>query len=387
MADEGGKGGLVTKVVATVFGAVIAPILVTVGVKYIGGKDDPKPDPPVVQAKAERDQLASADKEKAKPVLADSVLHMVDPDLGQWWYVYEHKTGKEAGAAPYQLAKPKDVGAIFAFDIHEGALHSPGGKIGALVSKEQTYNYHLTVEYKWGPVPPPSPGDKPSPRRSGFVVHAQDTTAQRPFMPGIGCLIVPGNAGALSLRGADVSVKAAVAEKVEWVHDKVEPVKPPVKETTDVFKLTKEKGAGKAARDKGDLAKMPKDKGEAAKTKDKSDLAKKGPREVIRHDYKPGAPVKLIASDVKHWGLIHRLGNDPTLGEDDDPVVGKDDLEKTGDWNKLECICDGDTITVRLNGKEVNACTSVSPRRGRIVVLADGSNIFFRRIDLEPLKK
>ena len=63
------------------------------------------------------------------------------------------------------------------------------------------------------------------------------------------------------------------------------------------------------------------------------------------------------------------------------------DVEKPlGQWNRLECICKGGSITNILNGKIVNAATNASHRRGKILFQSEGAEVFFRRIDLLPLK-
>ena len=67
---------------------------------------------------------------------------------------------------------------------------------------------------------------------------------------------------------------------------------------------------------------------------------------------------------------------------------GAHDVEKAlGEWNRLECICAGDTITNVLNGTVVNAATQVSHRRGKILFQSEGAEVFFRLIELHPLKK
>ena len=67
---------------------------------------------------------------------------------------------------------------------------------------------------------------------------------------------------------------------------------------------------------------------------------------------------------------------------------GKEDVEKpVGEWNTLECICDGDKITNILNGKVVNAGTKASHTKGKILFQSEGAEVFFRKIDLKPLKK
>ena len=65
---------------------------------------------------------------------------------------------------------------------------------------------------------------------------------------------------------------------------------------------------------------------------------------------------------------------------------GKQDVEKpVGEWNRLECICDGDKITNVLNGTVVNVGTKASHTKGKILFQSEGAEIFFRRIDLKPL--
>jgi hypothetical protein len=67
---------------------------------------------------------------------------------------------------------------------------------------------------------------------------------------------------------------------------------------------------------------------------------------------------------------------------------GKHDLEKpVGEWNKLECICDGDKITNILNGTVVNVGTNASHTKGKILFQSEGAEVFFRKIELLPLKK
>ena len=63
-----------------------------------------------------------------------------------------------------------------------------------------------------------------------------------------------------------------------------------------------------------------------------------------------------------------------------------EDVERpAGQWNVLECICQADKILVRLNGKVVNAASGVSPRKGKIGLLSEKSEIFFRTINLQAI--
>ena len=93
-----------------------------------------------------------------------------------------------------------------------------------------------------------------------------------------------------------------------------------------------------------------------------------------------GAPVTLT-----RWGRVNRLHKSP--GWTDRRGVRSDPpLEKpTGQWNTLECRCQGGSITIHLNGTQVNHVTKVFPDEGRILLQCEGAEIHFRRITLHPL--
>jgi hypothetical protein len=66
---------------------------------------------------------------------------------------------------------------------------------------------------------------------------------------------------------------------------------------------------------------------------------------------------------------------------------GRQDVESPyGEWTRLEVIADGDRVTNVVNGKVVNEGTRSSLTEGRILVQSEGAEIYFRRIDLEPLR-
>ncbi len=86
-------------------------------------------------------------------------------------------------------------------------------------------------------------------------------------------------------------------------------------------------------------------------------------------------------------GRINWWGRDPDW-KDVKGFRGKKDVEKpVGEWNTLECVCAGDTITNILNGVVVNACTKSTHTKGKILFQSEGAEVFFRRIELLPLKK
>lgn len=99
--------------------------------------------------------------------------------------------------------------------------------------------------------------------------------------------------------------------------------------------------------------------------------------------YDPKAPPRQFDNSTR----INWFGRDPAW-KDVKGFRGKNDVERPlGEWNTLECICAGDTITVILNGTVVNVGTNASHTRGKIQFQTEGAEVFFRRIDLLPLKK
>lgn len=84
-------------------------------------------------------------------------------------------------------------------------------------------------------------------------------------------------------------------------------------------------------------------------------------------------------------GRINWFGRDPDWA-DRLGFRGRQDVESPhGEWTRLEVIADGDRVTSVVNGTVVNEGTRSSLTEGRILVQSEGAEIYFRRIDLEPL--
>lgn len=56
-----------------------------------------------------------------------------------------------------------------------------------------------------------------------------------------------------------------------------------------------------------------------------------------------------------------------------------------GEWNKMEAICEGDSIVLRVNGLLQNQATETTVTKGYIGLQSEGTPIEFRNIVLEPL--
>jgi hypothetical protein len=212
------------------------------------------------------------------------------------------------------------------FTVHDGMIHVSGKVFGGFTTEKEYENYHLSVEFKWGEKtwPPRENGA----RDSGILLHCvgDDGAAGGVWMESIECQMIEGGTGDFILvKGKNTPSLTAEVEKRPT-----------------------------------------------------------GPGEKLHDEfyYKPGGEAREFKG-----GRINWYGRDPKW-QDQKGFRGKEDVEKTvGEWNLLECICDGAKITNRLNGKVVNVGGKSSHTKGKILFQSEGAEVFFRKIDLQPLKK
>lgn len=222
------------------------------------------------------------------------------------------------------VGKNKDPNKVFS--VQDGMIRVSGQTFGCFTTEKEYENYHLIVEFKWGQKTWP-PREKAT-RDSGILLHCvgADGAAGGSWMESIECQMIEGGTGDFILVGGKGRPSLTV-------------------EAEDRTTFSRGKESKQAY-------------------------------------YKPGAPAREFKG-----GRINWYGRDPHW----DDVLGfrgKQDVEKTvGEWNTLECICAGDTITNILNGKVVNKGTKASHTKGKILFQSEGAEVFFRRIDLKPLKK
>jgi hypothetical protein len=97
---------------------------------------------------------------------------------------------------------------------------------------------------------------------------------------------------------------------------------------------------------------------------------------------KDGHPFRL-----ERWGRINWFGKDRKWA-DVTGFRGAGDVESREDqWTRVECVCRGDRITVVVNGVIVNEARDVFPSAGKILLQCEGSEVYFRRLDLHPLER
>ena len=66
---------------------------------------------------------------------------------------------------------------------------------------------------------------------------------------------------------------------------------------------------------------------------------------------------------------------------------GPNEIENPhGEWNTIELIADKDLISISVNGHTTLTGTNASPTAGKILVQSEGAELFFRRLDLYPLR-
>jgi hypothetical protein len=67
---------------------------------------------------------------------------------------------------------------------------------------------------------------------------------------------------------------------------------------------------------------------------------------------------------------------------------GAKDVEKpVGEWNLIEAICQGGNVIYYLNGVKVNEGRNGAFTWGRLLFQSEGAELFFRRIELQPLPR
>ena len=96
---------------------------------------------------------------------------------------------------------------------------------------------------------------------------------------------------------------------------------------------------------------------------------------------KGGKPVTRNSGRYNWWG------RDPNWKDELEFRGGRDVEKPVGEWNRMEVVCDGDSITTILNGYVVNIGTKSSLTRGKILFQSECAEIFFRKIEVRPLIK
>jgi len=214
------------------------------------------------------------------------------------------------------------------FSVKDGLLRISGDGFGYLATEKAYKDFRLVVEFKWGERN--FRGRERKARDSGIFLHATGPDGNSfdgngAFMAAIECQVMEGSVGDfLMIKGRGEDKKPiAIAASIE----------------------------AKVGRDK-----------EGWPTWQAG-----------------GTRVRLDNGGRVNWK------NKDAAWQDTFGFRGKEDVEKkAGEWNRIECLCDGATIRVTLNGVVVNEIQQVTPSGGRILLQCEGSEIFFRKVEIGP---
>ena len=209
------------------------------------------------------------------------------------------------------------------FRVTDGLLHITGDGFGYIATEREYRDYHLVVEYKWGKR---TDGGK-FVRNSGILLNAigPDGGAGGKWMASIECQLAQGCVGDLIvIRGKDA------------------------KGETIPVRLTSETVLGPDKRPRWM-------KGGEPRSSPTGSSGGRGTIPISRSCSTPGARTTSRA--------------------------------RLAEWTRVECLCDGSRITVRVNGTTVNECYDVFPAAGKILLQSEGFELFVRKFELHPLKK
>ena len=209
------------------------------------------------------------------------------------------------------------------YSVQHGMIHIAGKGMGYLATVDSYKNYHFSIEYKWGKR---ADGSK-NVANSGILLHAvgPDGNAKGIWMASVECQLAQGCEG-------DLIVIRGKGKDGEVI---------PVTITSDT--VTASDG---------------------------------------RTRWHRGGQ-KTVYSDRQFWWSKHEIGFQELLD-----TRGRDDVASPlGEWTKVECICEGSRITIKINGQTVNQCYDVYPTAGKILLENEKNEIYFRNLEIRPLDR
>lgn len=207
------------------------------------------------------------------------------------------------------------------------AIRISGQHWGGLVTKDNYANYRLVVEFRWGPVTWAPRANNT--RDSGILLHCQGedgNTAKdfsSPWLRGVEYQIIEGGTGDIILVGG-------------WDRGATKSIFPRLTATV------------------------------AANGK----------------NWDPAGKAKEFNTGRIDW-QYRDLGWKDVLG-----FRGAKDVEKpVGEWNQIEAIAAGGNVTYFLNGIKVIEGRDGTFTAGKLLFQSEGAELFFRLIELHPLKR
>jgi hypothetical protein len=218
------------------------------------------------------------------------------------------------------------------FTVTNGLLRISGEGLGYLASEREFRDYRLVAEFKWGRTNWAWGDRLGKARDSGIFLHSTGPDGNShdgngAFRAAIECQIMQGSVGDLLLILGRAGDGSLIAPKVT-----VETASEPDADGWPFWR-------------------------------------RGGPRRVI-----------------ERWGRVNWFGK-ARPWKDEIDFRGPNDVEgRWHEWTRVECLCAGGRIAVTINGTLVNEAFEVSPRAGSILLQCEGSEIYFRRVELWPIE-
>jgi hypothetical protein len=237
--------------------------------------------------------------------------------------------GRDLAGWSHWLVDAKGNDPRGVFSVKDGEIHISGDGLGYLKTKERYRDYRLIVEFRWGER---NHGErKEKARDSGIFMHAvgpdgNSYDGRGAYMAAIECQVMQGAVGDLLLiKGRD-------------------------KEGRDVpVKLS----------------------ARVAEKRDADGWPFRSPE---------GRPTTMTRTGRLNWLTKDRAWTDAL------DFRGRRDVESPRDeWTRIECIARGNRITVKVNDRLVNEAHDVFPAAGHILLQCEGSEVYFRKVELRPL--
>lgn len=210
------------------------------------------------------------------------------------------------------------------FTVHDGMIHISGDGLGCITTKEAYRDYHLIVEFKFGERTWAPRENKT--KDSGVLIHSfgEDGAYGGIWMRSIEAQVIEGGCG-------DFIVVAGSTPDP----------KQPLSITAEV-----------------------------RQDRDKENVWHKGGEK-----------------KVFERGRVNWFGRDEDW-KDVKGFRGKNDVESpSGEWTRMDVICDGDKVTNIVNGIVVNQAFDVKPSSGKIQIQTELAECYFRRVELWPIGK
>ena len=210
------------------------------------------------------------------------------------------------------------------FTVHDGMIHISGDGLGCITTKEAYRDYHLVVEFKFGERTWAPRENKT--KDSGVLIHSfgEDGAYGGIWMRSIEAQVIEGGCGDfIVVAGSTPDPKQKLSITAEVRQDR-----------------------------------------------DKENVWHKGGEK-----------------KVFERGRVNWFGRDEDW-KDVKGFRGKNDVESpSGEWTRMDVICDGDKVTNIVNGVVVNQAFDVKPSAGKIRIQTELAECYFRRVELWPIGK